>query len=149
VGVGFLFWLPLWHYSVPGWENSKTAPRRRVTREFWYKTLARRNVLGMMLGSFGYLYVLWVYLTWLPSYLMEARGIAVLQAGIYSAIPFSIQVVVSLISGYLSDHAIKSGRSPTAVRKLFIGLGLLMGTAIVPAVLVSTTGTAVALFCIS
>jgi MFS family permease len=149
IGLGFLFWLPLWHFLVPPLKVQRSNGANKPTAPHWKATFLHRDVLGMMLGSFGYLYVLWFYLSWLPSYLMQERGLAVVQAGIYTALPFLIQVFTSLAGGYVADRMIEAGHSATLVRKSSIGIGLLLGTAIVPAAFAETVGTAVALFCVS
>jgi MFS transporter, ACS family, D-galactonate transporter len=149
VGAGLLIWLPLWLFCVPDLKSARSSSRSTQDKAGWYELLKQRNILGMMLGNFGYLYAFWVYLTWLPSYLIQARGYGLVSAGLFTSLPFTIFVVVSLISGYVADRLIRSGNSATLVRKSFIGAGLFLATAIIPAVLVQSDSAAAVLFCVS
>jgi MFS transporter, ACS family, D-galactonate transporter len=149
LGAGLVIWLPLWHFCVPNLESPRRGPRFTRDRADLLQVIKQRNILGMMLGNFGYLYAFWVYLTWLPSYLIQVRGFGLISAGLFTSLPFTIFVVTSLISGFTADRLIRSGRSPTIIRKLFIGSGLLLATAIIPAVLVQSSVAAVVLFCVS
>jgi ACS family D-galactonate transporter-like MFS transporter len=149
VGAGLIIWLPLWHFCVPNLESQRRGSRFTQDKADWLQIIKQRDILGMMLGNFGYLYAFWVYLTWLPSYLMQVRGFGLVNAGLFTSLPFTIFVVTSLISGFAADRLIRSGKSPTLIRKSFIGSGLLLATAIIPAVLVQSSEAAVALFCVS
>ena len=65
--------------------------------------LKHRTVLGIFLGYFAYDYVWFVYVTWLPSYLVIGRHFTTAEMGFYSSVPYLIMMVVILISGALSD----------------------------------------------
>lgn len=45
----------------------------------------------------------WGFTTWLPSYLMDARGLSLAKTGVLSAIPFLCGTVGTLAGGYVSD----------------------------------------------
>jgi MFS family permease len=105
--------------------------------------LRHRTVLGIFLGYFAYDYVWFVYVTWLPSYLMIGRKFSTAEMGFYSSVPYLIMMVVILISGALSDAIIRSGRAERAVRKWFIGVGMLVACLIVPAAFVEDRITSV------
>jgi len=95
--------------------------------------LRHRTVLGIFLGFFAYDYVWFVYVTWLPSYLILERKFTTAEMGFYSSVPYMIMMVVILISGALSDYIVRRGRPEPAVRKWFICVGLLIACLIVPA----------------
>jgi nitrate/nitrite transporter NarK len=101
---------------------------------------------GIILGWFGYLYVFFIYVTWLPGYLVLVRGFTILKAGWYSSLPFIVQFVLSLVGGWSADAMIRKGHSPTVVRKTAIGIGLGLGLAIVPAAAAEDGQTALLLF---
>ena len=82
----------------------------------------------LMLGQAGYLYVYFVFLTWLPTYLVNERGMGIMKTGIFATLPFLIAVFVGIFSGWLSDRWIRSGASVTKVRKTFIGGGFALST---------------------
>ncbi len=45
----------------------------------------------------------WGFTTWLPSYLLEARGLSLSKTGILAAIPFLFGALGTLIGGYFAD----------------------------------------------
>lgn len=47
--------------------------------------------------------IFWGSMTWLPSYLKEARGFSWAAMGIWSSLPYFLGIISILISGYLSD----------------------------------------------
>ena len=105
--------------------------------------LRHRSVLGIFLGFFAYDYVWFVYVTWLPSYLILERKFTTAEMGFYSSVPYMIMMVVILISGALSDYLIRRGSPERAVRKWFIAVGLLIACLIVPAGLADDKVTSV------
>lgn len=52
----------------------------------------------------------WGFTSWLPSYLMEARGLSLKHTGIFASVPFLFGTVGGLLGGYVSDK-FKSGRT--------------------------------------
>lgn len=65
--------------------------------------------------------IFWGYLTWLPTYLKEARGFSWSAMGMLSSLPFMVSLAGKLFAGYLCD---KTGRRAPLI--LFS-----MGTAVV------------------
>lgn len=52
----------------------------------------------------------WGFNSWIPSYLMEVRGLSLAKTGVMAAIPFLFGAVGTLIGGYASDKY-KNGRT--------------------------------------
>ena len=69
-------------------------PWRRLFRRMWLVTFV----------DFCYGWSLWVYLTWLPSYLKEARGFDLKQLALFTALPLMAGVVGDTLGGVLSDR---------------------------------------------
>ena len=55
--------------------------RPKEKKAGWGELLKQQNTWFMVLGAFGIFYTVWVYLTWLPSYLQTARGFSLSQIG--------------------------------------------------------------------
>jgi MFS family permease len=97
----------------------------------WRCLFTFRATWGIALGSFGTIYLLWLFGTWLPGYLEIQRHMDVRKTGWVAAIPFAFGVVGSIGCGWLADRLLKSGRSPIRTRKsLFIAalIGMAMFT---------------------
>ena len=123
--------------------------RRPFCRHFLSRSgvglLRHRTVLGIFLGYFAYDYVWFVFVTWLPWYLIIARKFTTSETAFYSSVPYLIMMGVILLSGALSDFVVRRGRSERAVRKWFIGIGMCVACLIVPAGLVEDRMSSVAL----
>ena len=84
----------------------------------------------MTLGVFCYQYGFYFCLTWLPAYLVMARGFSFLNMGKFTGLPLLVMAAVSILSGKLSDRAISRYGRPLMVRKLFAGGGLLLASSL-------------------
>ena len=76
-----LVWLRLYRdpSARESWRSTDTrrAPRpaaRRSRRSGWGELFKRSNTWFMIIGAFGIFYTVWVYLTWLPSYLQQVSA---------------------------------------------------------------------------
>ncbi|HSH95290.1 MAG TPA: MFS transporter [Roseimicrobium sp.] len=144
VGLGSLLWLIPWLMLVPSEKGSGSAgaaaretARADAAAVEWAQLLSRREVWGTSLGMFCLGYVWYFLVSWLPAYLEEERGFSKEAMAVFGSLPFWAMAVTSLAGGWFSDKWIRSGATPTRVRKTFIVAGFLMCAAfMVPAVMV-------------
>jgi sugar phosphate permease len=124
-----------------------------VSLRQWGRLFRHRTTWGMAIGFAGALYLIWLYLTWLPGYLVTERHLTVKGTGLVASLPFIFGFFGSLAGGLLSDRLAARGFSPILSRKLPIIAGLLgMAAFTVPAALTASVGVAVlcialAVFC--
>ncbi|MBT2534684.1 MFS transporter [Arthrobacter sp. ISL-69] len=112
----------------------------------WGELLKQKNTWFMVLGAFGIFYTVWVYLTWLPSYLQTARGFSLSQIGWLAGLPFLCGVIGVLAGGILSGKLIKRGVPTITARKIpIVGGALLAAAAVLPVAYVENTALAIAL----
>jgi ACS family D-galactonate transporter-like MFS transporter len=149
VGLASLFWLIPWLMVAPTQAEDVGPSGVRMSIGEFFQLLKSREILGSAVGYFGYLYVFYVYITWLPGYLILERGFSTLDAGWLSAIPFAAQFVFALIGGGVADWFIHRGYSATVVRKTAIGVGLTIALAIIPAAFVASSAATLILFAVS
>ena len=57
----------------------------------------------------GSSYTFWLYMTWLPFYLVQNRGLTAIDMGFVMAIPFTVAIFSVLCGGLISDFMIKKG----------------------------------------
>jgi MFS family permease len=119
-----------------------------VSLREWRRLFAFRTTWGMMAGSFGCIYVLWIYNAWLPGYLEVDRHMSIANTGWVAAIPFLFGIVGSLFGGRLVDILVRRGVSPVGSRKYPMMLALL-GTAVATILAAEIASNAVAVACIS
>ena len=149
-----LVWLFPWNKFLSKWETSRpSAGQKSVQSNASFleglSLLKRRSVFGIFLGFFAYDYAWYVFVTWLPGYLLLERHFTPPEMGVYSATPFVAMSVIIILSGLLSDRLVSKGNEERKVRKTFIIVGLVVGCLIVPAGMVADKMTAVWLLTIS
>jgi sugar phosphate permease len=99
----------------PAGAARQPTPWRRIVSRMWLVTFV----------DFCYGWSLWVFLTWLPSYLKDARGFDLKQLALFTALPLLAGVVGDTLGGVLSDTVYRrTGNLKLARRALLIvGLG--------------------------
>ncbi|MEM5451173.1 MFS transporter [Paraburkholderia sp. BR14263] len=126
-------------------EQSDRAPRPPLR-----KLLAHRNIWAMCIGFFMINYNSYFFITWLPTYLVKARGMTMMEMGWMASLPLLASIVVEIFAGWASDRVFASGKlSLTATRKLFLVIGLLMASSIGFAAFADSAAVAVLLLCIA
>jgi MFS transporter, ACS family, D-galactonate transporter len=125
-GFGAL-WLMWWFfvYKAPPIDRDVEARKQTI---HWSTLLQYRTTWGTMLGQAGYLYIYYVFVTWLPGYLVLQRHMSVLTTGFVGMLPFIVGVFCTIFGGWLGDRLIAAGRPVTIVRKSFAVGGLLAAT---------------------
>lgn len=115
----------------------------------WGQLFKRSNTWFMIIGAFGIFYTVWVYLTWLPSYLQKALGFTLTQMGWIAMLPFMFGIVGVLFGGWASNRLIKNGVAPVRARKIpIVGGAVLAAAAVLPAAFVTNVPMVIALLCI-
>ena len=79
--------------------------------------------------DFCYGWSLWVFLTWLPSYLKDARGFDLKQLAIFTSLPLLAGVVGDTLGGVMSDMIYKRTGNLKIARRAMLVIG--MGGALV------------------
>src|SRR5258708_1606933 len=99
---------------------------------------------GLLLGFAAYGYVFYLFLTWLPGYLVQTMHMSIIQSAGYATIPLPVATITDLIAGgWLIDHLIAKGKDETTVRKTVLVTGMLLGLAVVGATLTHRPGWAI------
>ena len=106
--------------------------------------LSSRKLWGVYLGQFALTSTLWFFLTWFPTYLVQAREMSFVKAGFLASLPFLAAFVGVLCSGLLSDAMVRRGASLGTARKVPIVAGLLLSTSIIGANFVNEPAAIVA-----
>src|SRR3954453_7646768 len=111
----------------------------------WRDLFRYRTVLGMMLGFFCLNYVIYFFITWFPSYLVDARHFDLLKLGVFGLIPALVAMPGGWIGGLVSDSLVRRGKSLTLARKIPLVCGMAGASVIALAVVVPSAGMALAL----
>jgi len=91
----------------------------------WATLLRSRNMWAIMCAYFTYVYCLWIFLSWLPSYLVDFRHFTLLKAGLFASLPLFAGVIGDTVGGLATDWLLhKTGNTKLARRSVAI-VGLL------------------------
>ncbi|MGH8296451.1 MAG: MFS transporter, partial [Steroidobacteraceae bacterium] len=110
--------------------------------------LGTRKIWGLAIGFGAYGYSFYLFLTWLPDYLVRTMHRSILAAAGFAAIPWACASAADLlVGGWLINFLVGRGRDETWVRKTVLVIGMCAGVAVLGAT--ATTRPGVALVWIS
>jgi len=134
-------WLVLWlvFYETPDRHRWLSKTERELIREGqpdkdetlvternaplkWRQLLGYRQVWAIVLSRFLTDPVWWLYISWLPKYLADARGFSLVKIGLFAWVPYVAADAGSLSGGWLSGYLIARGWSVDSSRKLVIAI---------------------------
>jgi MFS family permease len=120
------------------------APPAALRSVPWRAILTSRDVWTLSLMYFCYGWVLWIYLQWLPTYLVEARQFSQLRVGLGASLPLLVATITNAAGGWLSDTLTRAwGKRPGRITVSIAGF-LVAAAALIPGVLARDAGTALA-----
>jgi len=79
--------------------------------------LRRRELWGSCLGHFCNSYAVYLVLSWLPVYLVKARGFSMTRMAQIGAGVYALSALTCIFTGWVSDHWLRIGASSNRVRK--------------------------------
>ncbi|MHB1652047.1 MAG: MFS transporter [Desulfitobacteriaceae bacterium] len=109
----------------------------------WINLLRYRKTWIISIGYFCYTYLYGFFLTWLPTYLIEARHFSIAEVGMFGFIPSLFALAGGPLGGIFSDYLLRRSKNINKARKIPIGIGMVVGalsimaTAIAPSALVA------------
>ncbi|QNE46834.1 MFS transporter [Glaciihabitans sp. INWT7] len=84
-----------------------------------------RTILPVTFVDFGYGWTLWVFLTWIPSFLADSYGLALADYAVFTAIVLLAGVVGDTVGGIFSDRILRRTGSLRNARRSILLIGLL------------------------
>ncbi|RJS63124.1 MFS transporter [Priestia filamentosa] len=130
-------------------ENPCIETARKLQFTFYLK---QKTILFTAFAFFSYIYILFFFLTWFPSYLVDVRGLSIEEMSIITVIPWILGFIGLAIGGFVSDFSLKKFIKKGALfsRKLVLVTCLLLSAICIGlAGLVTTTTSAVILVALS
>jgi ACS family D-galactonate transporter-like MFS transporter len=145
IGFTALLWVIPWLWATKGRLDQRPRPassgrdRGRALR----RLLTNRNLIGICLGFFCFDYYWYLFVTWLPDYLVTVRHLTILRAGFFSALPYFVFGASEPLGGWIADRLVAHGWSETRTRKGIVTVAFLSGLLLIPASRVQSANTAV------
>jgi len=93
--------------------------------------LKNRMMVGVYLGQFCINCLTVFFATWFIPYLVEQRGLNILNAGFVASVPAICGFMGGVLGGIISDAMLRRGYSITAARKTPIVGGMLLATTLI------------------
>ncbi|MFL6211285.1 MAG: MFS transporter [Pyrinomonadaceae bacterium] len=112
----------------------------------WRTFLRSRNIFFLCAMYFAYGYSLYFYITWLPTYLIKARGFTITSAGLFAALPWLFGMVAFLCGGALTDYLVQRTGNRKLARCGVGAFGLTMSAVMLVLVGLTKNSVAAALF---
>lgn len=108
------------------------------------------TVIAIGISFFASNYVLYFFLNWMPSYLVDVRHLNIKTMSILTVIPWAVSLVGCVLGGVISDQIILRGGRPLFARKIVIVVGLAAGAVCLAlGTLVQTTTMAIVLIALA
>lgn len=144
-GAAGLLWLIPWMVmtrdDLP--RAGEAVVRKQAASAISFGTiLTNPLVWGTLVVNFCYNYFTFFCMTWMPSYLVEQRGLSLEQMGIYTFYSFAGIAIVALVAGWAADRIIKRHGHPVLVRKVFVVAGFAIASTVLLGARAQTVETA-------
>jgi MFS family permease len=112
----------LWLWPWLRTRESRAATVSAVSQPSFVRILRERGLWGAALGHFSSNYTYYFIASWLPFYLIKARGFSIGAMAMIAAWMYVLNAVSAVVMGGAADRLIRAGRSPTLVYKTIMGL---------------------------
>ncbi len=162
--LGFL-WLAawLWFYRLPRQHSritpaeltyiesgqESTAREERTEKLPWFTLLRYRQVWGILIPRLLAEPVWWFYLFWLPTYLVQTRGLSLTKMALGALLPYITADLGCLVGGGASSLLIRHGWSVNRARKTVMVAAAFLMPAALFVFQAQSPWTAVALICLA
>jgi len=113
------------------------------------KLLGNRMLWCAYLGQYCAVALSYFFITWFPIYLVQARGMNIMQAGFATFVPAVAGFLGGMAGGVASDLLIRRGWSVSWARKTPYILGMLVGSSLVLAAFTESNVLIVALMALA
>jgi MFS family permease len=111
--------------------------------------LRHRSMWGIALVQASAVYTQYMFLTWLPGYLEQARGLSVLGSGAFTAIPYIVAMVLGIALGVVVDRMLDTQTRAAGRRRLVVAGFLLVSSVVLLTPFVSSLPVLIALISVS
>lgn len=110
--------------------KAETTGTKKARRPIGF-LLRSRSLWGLYIGQFCINTLTYFFISWFPVYLVQERGMSVLNAGIFASAPAICGFLGGILGGVWSDWLLRRGNSLTVARKVPIVVGMIISTSII------------------
>jgi MFS family permease len=136
-----LVWVVVWLVFVSTPERTSWIPepeRQRILAErhggepvphggVGYRGLLRSPAMwGLAISQGCAVYSVYLYLSWLPNYLQTARGLSIVNSGLFTSVPFLVGGVVIILTNWIGDKILTPRTMRNGGRRIVVVACLLL-----------------------
>jgi MFS family permease len=137
-----LVWVAVWLAFVSTPERAGWIPepeRQRILAErhgnepiaddggVGYRGLLRSpSMWGLAISQGCAVYSVYLYLSWLPNYLQTARGLSIVNSGLFTSVPFLVGGVVIILANWIGDMILTPATMHRGARRIVVVACLLL-----------------------
>jgi ACS family glucarate transporter-like MFS transporter len=164
--VWLIFWLKMFHvpeeckwlppverdYIIANRDNQPTATSsasEKLRTISPLRLLEQKTTWGLAIPQGCATYTQYLFLTWLPTYLVQVRGMKLIKAGIYSALPFLAAVILGIFIAKISDKILDPDKQKKGQRRIAVITFLLLASVVFVTNMVSNEFVVLALISLS
>ncbi|WP_034577910.1 MFS transporter [Carnimonas nigrificans] len=112
-------------------EQNRREKKTRISLNEIMILFKQRNLWALYVGQYCITALTYFFITWFPIYLIQGRGMSIMQAGWIAALPAICGFLGGISGGALSDLMIRKGIHASAARKTPFIIGMLLSTTLV------------------
>jgi len=118
-GLGSLLWCIVWYFGFRDLSDTqaKESGNKEKIKIPWKIILTSRPLLGLTIVKFTQDFLQWLFLTWVPGYLILGRGFSVITMGFYVSLAYATAAIFQPVVGWISDWLLRRGWSINRARK--------------------------------
>ncbi len=106
--------------------EKETSPMKKIAP--WKNFIGSTQFWAIGIQYFVTDYIMYVYLSWIPIYLMEAQKFSMKEMGIMVSFPWLALAITTLTTGFISDKLVAKGVSVFKVRTYFGAIGIIVSS---------------------
>ena len=141
-GVIGLVWVAVWLALVSTPEKTRWVPeaeRRRILTErhaghapaahdgLGYRGLLRSpSMWGLAISQGCAVYSVYLYLSWLPNYLQTARGLSLVNSGLFTSVPYFVGAALIILTNWVGDRLLTPQAMHSGARRNVVVACLLL-----------------------
>jgi MFS family permease len=108
-----------------------------------------RSIWGTFVTQGCAVYTVYLFLTWLPTYLQATRGLTILKSGFYTAVPYAVAVPGTILIGWLSDRLLRGAPVESGRRRTLVAIMMLCSSGILLTPWITDTALILGVFSVS
>jgi ACS family glucarate transporter-like MFS transporter len=84
---------------------------------------------GLAISQGCAVYTVYLYLSWLPNYLQTARGLSIVNSGLFTSVPFFVGAGLIILTNWIGDRMLTPGTMRSGRRRIVVVACLLLSSA--------------------